>query len=144
MEIWKTHRTFWKKATFSIIGDILLSLHLSLILFSFCKSKQSLESAASFYEFPDLLTYQIVLIKNPQQFNIFKQKDYMPADSNLFNELAHPTDYGHTMKPFLIKIPNFWAWADNWCRSTLGNLGYFRPIYQHPYWYCESLVHVFH
>ena len=23
-------------------------------------------------------------------------------------------------------------------------LGYFRPIYQHPFWYCESLVHFFH
>ena len=23
------------------------------------------------------------------------------------------------------------------------HLGYFRPIYQHPIWYCESLVYVF-
>jgi hypothetical protein len=51
------------------------------------------------------------------------------------------TDYGRPMKPFFIKISNFSAWADN-----LGWLiwGYFRPIYQHPFWYCESLVHVFH
>ena len=25
-------------------------------------------------------------------------------------------DYGHPMKPFFIKIPNFWAWADNLSR----------------------------
>ena len=29
-------------------------------------------------------------------------------------------------------------------RYILGHLGYFRPIYQHPFCYCESLVHVFH
>ena len=29
-------------------------------------------------------------------------------------------------------------------RYILGDLGYFRPIYQHPFWYCNSLVHVFH
>ena len=23
------------------------------------------------------------------------------------------TDYGRSMKPFFIKIPNFWAWTDN-------------------------------
>ena len=28
--------------------------------------------------------------------------------------------------------------------KLLGHLGYLRPIYQHPFWYCESLVHVFH
>ena len=26
------------------------------------------------------------------------------------------TDYGCPMKPFFIKIPNFWAWADKWGR----------------------------
>ena len=30
------------------------------------------------------------------------------------------------------------------CRLTLEHLVYFRPIYQHPFWYCESLFHVFH
>ena len=49
------------------------------------------------------------------------------------------TDYEHQMKPFFIKVPSIWAWADN-----LGHLGYFWTIYQHPFWYCESLVHVFH
>jgi hypothetical protein len=46
------------------------------------------------------------------------------------------------MKPFFIEIPNVWAWADNLGRHVLGHLVYFRPIYQHPFWYCESLVHV--
>ena len=46
------------------------------------------------------------------------------------------TTYERPMKPFFIKIPNFWAWADNLGRWILGHLGYFRPIYQHPFWYC--------
>ena len=29
-------------------------------------------------------------------------------------------------------------------RQFLGHLEYFRPIYQHPFWCCESLVHGFH
>ena len=40
-------------------------------------------------------------------------------------------DYGRPMKPFFIKIPNFWAWAD----KCWGIWGYFCPIYQHPFWY---------
>ena len=45
-----------------------------------------------------------------------------------------------------LRTPNeaFWAWTDNMGRYILGHLGYFWPIYQHPFWYCESLVHVFH
>ncbi len=39
------------------------------------------------------------------------------------------------MKPVFIKFSNFWAWADKY-----GHLGYSWPIYQHPFWYCESLV----
>ena len=35
------------------------------------------------------------------------------------------------------------AWADNLGRYILGHLGYFRLIYQPPFWYCECLVHVF-
>ena len=63
-----------------------------------------------------------------------------PSNSSL-HSLDMTTDYGRSMKPFFIKISNFWAWADNLGRY---NLGYFRPIYQHPFWYCESLVHVFY
>ena len=58
--------------------------------------------------------------------------------------LADSTDYGRPMKPFFIEIPNFWAWTDKLGRSILGNLGYFWPNYQHTFWYCESLAHVFH
>ena len=54
------------------------------------------------------------------------------------------TNYGRPMKPFFIKIPNFWAWTDNLGRYILGHLGYFRLIYQHPFFYCQFLVHVFH
>ena len=43
------------------------------------------------------------------------------------------TDYGRPMKPFFIEIQNFWPWAENWADK-----------YQHPFWYSESLVHVFH
>ena len=38
---------------------------------------------------------------------------------------------------------NFWAWADILGWNILRHLGYFRPDYQHPLWYCEFLVHVF-
>ena len=30
------------------------------------------------------------------------------------------TDYGRPIKPFFVKIPNFWAWEDKF-----GRLGYF-------------------
>ena len=33
--------------------------------------------------------------------------------SNWFFVRQPDTDYGHPMKPFFIKIPNVWAWADN-------------------------------
>ena len=54
------------------------------------------------------------------------------------------TDYGCSMKPFFIEIQNFWAWVDKLGRLILGNFWYFRPNYQHPFWYNESLVHAFH
>ena len=33
----------------------------------------------------------------------------------IFNEdcIDATTDYGRLLKPFFIKIPNFWAWANN-------------------------------
>ena len=30
-----------------------------------------------------------------------------------------------------------------WGRQILGHLGYFWPIYEHPFWYCESLLSMF-
>ena len=56
----------------------------------------------------------------------------------------HFTNYGHPMKPFFIKIPNFWAWAGNLGKYIWGYLGYFPLNYQHPFCYSESLVHVFY
>ena len=53
-------------------------------------------------------------------------------------------NYGHPEKAFFLKIPNFWAWADKFGRKFWGYLGYFRPNCQHPFWYSESLVHVFY
>jgi hypothetical protein len=50
------------------------------------------------------------------------------------------TDYGRPMKPFFIEIPKVWAWADKFW----GIFGIFRPNYQHPFWYRESLVHIFY
>ena len=39
--------------------------------------------------------------------------------SSLFSLTITSTDYGRSMKPSSIKIPNFWAWADKfwgiWC-----------------------------
>jgi hypothetical protein len=34
------------------------------------------------------------------------------------------------------KSQSFWLGQTNWA--------YFRPNYQHPFWYCESFVHFFH
>ena len=45
---------------------------------------------------------------------------------------------------FFSKTSNLWAWADILGWNFLGHLGYFRPDYQHPFWYCEFLFHVFH
>ena len=56
-----------------------------------------------------------------------------------FNNMLQNTDFELPMKPFLLEIPNSWAWADN-----LGSLGYFWPIYKHAFWYYEPLVHIFH
>ena len=52
-------------------------------------------------------------------------------------------DCGHP-ESFILKIPKFWAWADKLGRKIWGHLGYFRTIYQHPFWDCGFLVHVFH
>jgi hypothetical protein len=48
------------------------------------------------------------------------------------------------MKPFVIEIQNFWALADKLVGKFWGFGGYFQPNYQHPFWYSESIVHVFH
>ena len=57
-------------------------------------------------------------------------------------------DYGHPIKSFFKNIPNFWANRINrpnklqtfWGILTI----YGRTKYQHPFWHCEFLVHVFH
>ena len=42
------------------------------------------------------------------------------------------------------KFSKFWVWADILDWNFMRHLGYFRPDYQHPFWYCEFFVHVFH
>ena len=51
------------------------------------------------------------------------------------------TDYGH---PFFHQNPKLLGVGRQFGKINFGRLGYFRPIYQHPFWYCESLVHGFH
>ena len=46
------------------------------------------------------------------------------------------TDYGRQMNPFFTEIQNFWAWVDK--LGTFG--GIFRPNYQQPFWFSESLL----
>jgi hypothetical protein len=66
-------------------------------------------------------------------------KDFTKADRNNDKDaIVCPTDYGRHMKPFFIKMPDFWAWADN-----LWHFWDFWQIYQHPFCYCETFVHVF-
>ena len=50
------------------------------------------------------------------------------------------TDRGQPEKAFFSKILNLWAWADKLGQKFWEHLGYFRLIYQHPFWYCVSLV----
>ena len=71
------------------------------------------------------------------QYSIF---DFMPITCNILQS----TDYGHPMKPFFIEVQTFWAWADKLGEQILRHLRYFPSSYQHPFWYSESLVHVFH
>ena len=56
--------------------------------------------------------------------------------------VAYSTDYGHPERVVFLKILDFWVWADKLGRKFGGHFGYFRPNYQHPFWYSESLVHV--
>ena len=55
--------------------------------------------------------------------------------------LLYGTDYGRTMNPFFIEIPNFWAWANNLGRYILGHFWYFRPILV---LWVPWIVHVFY
>ena len=45
------------------------------------------------------------------------------------------TDYGRPIKPVFIEIQNFWQGQTNWPDKFWGIWGYFRPNYQHPFWY---------
>ena len=60
--------------------------------------------------------------------------------------LLKSTDYGRPMKPFFIKILNFWAWADKILHDAiLGNWGIFDQLLSTHYsTMYESFVHVFH
>ena len=58
--------------------------------------------------------------------------------SGIFVVMCANTDYRCPMKLFFIGIQNFWAWVDKFW-GIWGIFGY-----QHPFWYSESLVHVFH
>ena len=49
------------------------------------------------------------------------------------------TDYSRPMKPFSHWNPELWGLG----RQILGHFGYFRPNYQHQFWYSESLLHIF-
>ena len=57
--------------------------------------------------------------------------------------LDYVTDYGRSMKPFSSESQTFGLVQTIWA-DKIGAFGFFWPIYQHPCWYCESLVHVFH
>ena len=58
-------------------------------------------------------------------------------------------DYGHPMKPFFTNIQNFWDLEDKFVRKKIlgiwpAGVKYFWPNYEHPFWFSESLLHVFH
>ena len=51
-------------------------------------------------------------------------------------------DYGRPMKPFSLKSRIFGLGQTNWANKLWGIWGIFGN--QHPFWYSEFLVHVFH
>ena len=53
------------------------------------------------------------------------------------------TDYGHPERAFF-KDLELLGLGRHFGMKFMRHLGYFRPDYQHPFWYCEFLVHVFH
>ena len=58
------------------------------------------------------------LIKYPvlKQVYFLKKTNLNVFFQYFFNfDICSGTDYGCPMKPFFIKIPNFWAWADEFC-----------------------------
>ena len=61
------------------------------------------------------------------QFEIF-----LPMSTFLFNQ------------SILSKSQTFGLGQTNWADKFWGIFRYFRPNYQQPFWYSESLVHVFH
>ena len=65
----------------------------------------------------------------------------MPNKYQIMSGLAIITDYGRPMKPFFHRNPKLLGLSRQFEQI---NFGYFRPIYQHPFWCRESLVHVFH
>ena len=72
-------------------------------------------------------------------FNFFHQ-------SNCFYALPmiESTDYGRPMKPFFHWNPELLGLGRQIGKINSGAFGVFRPNHQHPFWYSESLVHVFH
>ena len=45
---------------------------------------------------------------------------------------------------FSSKFQTFGLGLTIWADKVWGIWGIFQKLYQHPFWYCESLVHVFH
>ena len=92
----------------------------------------------------------IVLIRLYCKFGYYKILKYAPqyylADFSIFSIKSNYLYHGlrTPRESFFSKILNFWAWADILGRKFLRHLGYFQPDYQHPFWYGEFLVHVFH
>ena len=81
-----------------------------------------------------------VKVEKVSIFNEFPKPFSLPSSS------LHVCNHGlrASRENFFSKMSNFWAWADILGWNVLRHLGYFRPDYQHPFWYCEFLVHVFH
>ena len=69
---------------------------------------------------------------------LYKELKEKSWDSAMAHGLPTP------IEAFFIEIPNFWAWADNLGRQ-FGQIrfGAF-VVFSADFWYCESLVHVFH
>jgi hypothetical protein len=59
---------------------------------------------------------------------------------NWLHPIDTEKDYGRPIKPFFIEVQNFWDGADKLDRYILEHLGYFLPIYQHPFWYSEIFI----
>ena len=91
--------------------------------------------------------YIVLLTKMCQMiFHIFVITEKSRFIFCYIHHILKHTNYRRPMQwsLFSSKSQTFGLGQTIWAIKNLGHLGYFWPIYQHPFWYSEFPVHVFH